>query len=244
MTNANYTAWKSSELVNKFLSNVRGAVPLASEQIDIMRRLILATGRPVKNFLDIGCGDGILGAAILELFPQAKGIMQDFSEPMLDAAREKLSDFAGNLEFVISDYADPGWVDGVSQLAPFDAIVSGFSIHHQPNNRKKEIYSEIYSLLAHGGIFINIEHVASPTPWIESLFENLLIDSIYEMHLSQGSSKTREKIAEEFVNRQDKAANILAPVDIQCQWLRESGYQNVDCFFKIFELAVFGGMKP
>ncbi|SPE57295.1 hypothetical protein SBV1_270094 [Verrucomicrobia bacterium] len=29
----------------------------------------------------------------------------------------------------------------------------------------------------------------------------------------------------------------------QCQWLREIGFENVDCYFKVFELALFGGTK-
>ena len=33
--------------------------------------------------------------------------------------------------------------------------------------------------------------------------------------------------------------NIPAPVETQCQWLRDIGFQEVDCFFKTFELALF-----
>ena len=49
--------------------------------------------------------------------------------------------------------------------------------------------------------------------------------------------------AEAYYNRPDKKENILTPVDIQCQWLRDIGFQDVDCFLKIFELALFGGRK-
>jgi tRNA (cmo5U34)-methyltransferase len=34
-----------------------------------------------------------------------------------------------------------------------------------------------------------------------------------------------------------------APVERQCEWLRDVGYADVDCFFKVFELAVFGGRR-
>ena len=47
-----------------------------------------------------------------------------------------------------------------------------------------------------------------------------------------------------YTNRPDKAANILAPVEMQCDWLREIGYEEVDCYFRVYELAVFGGRKP
>jgi hypothetical protein len=58
------------------------------------------------------------------------------------------------------------------------------------------------------------------------------------------STHTFEEIAQEYKNRPDKAANILAPVELQCDWLREIGYEEVDCYFRIYELAVFAGRRP
>ena len=46
------------------------------------------------------------------------------------------------------------------------------------------------------------------------------------------------------MNRPDKDANILLPVEVQCDWLREIGYEEVDCYFRVYELAVFGGRHP
>ena len=46
------------------------------------------------------------------------------------------------------------------------------------------------------------------------------------------------------MNRPDKDANILLSVNTQCDWLREIGYEEVDCYFRIYELAVFGGRRP
>ena len=36
---------------------------------------------------------------------------------------------------------------------------------------------------------------------------------------------------------------MIAPVEIQCEWLREIGFADVDFFFKVFELTLFGGRK-
>lgn len=41
----------------------------------------------------------------------------------------------------------------------------------------------------------------------------------------------------------DKKENILAPVEEQCRRLCDLGYRDVDCFFKVFELSLFGGRK-
>jgi hypothetical protein len=71
-----------------------------------------------------------------------------------------------------------------------------------------------------------------------------MTDSLHAFHGRQGSAKTREQVADEFVHRPDKAVNILAPVETQCDWLRACGFADVDCYFKVFELAVFGGRRP
>lgn len=244
MQNRKDEVWKSRLTIEKYLTDIRKAMPLAAEQIEVMMRLISATQKPVISFLDLGCGDGILAAAILEKYPEAKGVLLDFSDPMIEAARKKLKDYVPNLDFMTLDYADSHWLDSVSKMAPFDVIVSGFSIHHQSDKKKQELYGEIYNVLKPGGIFLNIERVSSPTRWIESVFEEYFIDSLYNMHLAENSQKTRSQVAEEFRNRPDKEANILAPVETQCDWLRRIGFSDVDCYFKIFELAVFGGRRP
>jgi SAM-dependent methyltransferase len=238
-----YEVWKNSELAHNFLTGVRGAVPLAGEQIDILLRLLRLRQSEVGTFLDLGCGDGILGKAIYRTYPQARGVFLDLSETMLQAARESFTETKQQPIFILEDFGRPEWVEAVKTEAPFDAIVSGFAIHHQPDGRKREIYQEIYQLLKPGGIFLNLEHVASRSKLGETAFDNLFLDSLDAFHQSQGSQKSREELNRQYYNREDKKANILALVEEQCNWLREIGFVDVDCFLKIFELALFGGVK-
>lgn len=234
--------WKLPNIVNRFLSS-RAAIPLAQEQIGIMMS-ILKSGNEIKNFLDVGCGDGILGAAILGEYPNAQGIFIDFSEPMLDQARIQLKDFSNQLVFENLDYGNPAWINKMQAYVPFDAIVSGYSIHHQPDIRKKEIYQEIYSLLKPNGWFVNVEHIAAESQLAVDLFNNHIVDQWYEQEKNIGGTKTKQEIKETYLNRPDKDANVLLSVDTQCDWLREIGYEQVDCYFRIYELAVFAGQKP
>ena len=243
----NDTIWQEAELTTVYLEGIRGAIPLAHEQIDMMMRLVKAAQPSLESVLDLGCGDGILGQNVLKQFPEATAVFVDFSEPMLEAAQKRMGHHS-NVSFLPLDYGDPNWVKKLFESNPninqFSAIVSGFSIHHQPHQRKKEIYKEIFNLLQPEGIFINIEHVASPTIWLEEQFEALFIDALYAYQIKLGSSKSRQDIVDEFLARPDKEANILAPITDQCDWLREVGFVEVDTYLKIYELAVFGGIKP
>jgi len=214
-----------------------------------MLRLAKSAQPQARTILDLGCGDGILGQALLEQYPEATAVFVDFSEPMLDAACQRLAN-NNRATFLQADYGKKGWQEQSTvnnQQSTinnsFDVIVSGYSIHHQPDTRKKEVYAELHDLLTPGGIFLNIEHVTSRTPWIQQQFDALFIDHLVAYAKKEKMGKSREQVAQEFYYRPDKAANILAPVEDQCNWLREIGFEHVDCYLKIFELAIFGGVK-
>lgn len=231
--------WQDPEVTRNFLEGVRGGLPYAADQLAIMLRLLAANDLPIERFIDLGSGAGAVAGAVLAAYPDAQAILVDFSEPMLDQARAIL----GKAEIVQGDFASSAWLDKISHYAPVDAVVSAFAIHHATHERKRELYGEIYNLLRPGAFFINIEHVSSSTPWVEAQADSLIIDTMWAYYSKQGTNKTREQVEADFLNRPDKEANILAPVEDQCQWLRQIGFADVDCYFKSFELAVFGGRR-
>ena len=232
--------WQNRTVAESFLTGVRGAIPFATEQIDIAVRVLDEMAHPMHRVADLGCGDGAIAQAILTHYPNAHVTAIDFSEPMLEQAKQRLQPFGDRVDIVQADLYTPDWQNG---LEPFDAVLSGYCIHHLPDDRKQALYREIFHLLRSGGGFLNIEHVASATPWGEALFNDTLVESIYQWHQQHGSTLSREDVGQRFVYREDKVANILAPVEVQCEWLRAIGFQQVDCFFKFFELAVFGGSR-
>ncbi|MEB3359509.1 MAG: class I SAM-dependent methyltransferase [Synechococcales bacterium] len=235
--------WQTQELAHTFLNGVRGAIPGADLQLAVIGKIAQCWQGSPTRILDLGCGNGILGRFLLNLFPSAHGVFADFSEPMLDAARQNLQDLP-QTSIVQADFGSPQWVEAIAPHTPFDIVVSGFAIHHQPDDRKRAIYGEIYGLLTHGGVFLNLEHVASATAAGEQLFDDFFVDHLYAFHAQADPSVSRDTIADKYYQRPDKQENILASVEKQCRWLQELGFQDVDCFFKVFELALFGGRHP
>ncbi|MFH1877630.1 MAG: class I SAM-dependent methyltransferase [Candidatus Omnitrophota bacterium] len=240
--------WRESEVARRYLDDVAvGAIPLENEHLAIMCRLIMYERPEVRRFMDIGCGNGILSAVILEKYPDSSGVLVDFSETMLKAAKEKLRSNEKNLTFAMIDYGDEKWLKDLSVLcgktSDFDVVVSRLSIHHQLDARKIEIYKEIFDILAPGGIFVNIEHVAPASESGSKLFADYIVDHLYDSQVKKDTGKNRDQIARDFHERHQKDADIVAPVEKQCEWLREIGFNDVDCYFKVFDIAVFAGRK-
>jgi SAM-dependent methyltransferase len=180
------------------------------------RALLSCVPRHARRILDLGTGDGRLLALLLIDRPGAEGVALDFSPTMLEAARQR---FAGDPRVRVVEH---NLESPLPDLGRFDAIVSGFAIHHSHDARKKQIYAEIFNALNDGGVFCNLEHVASATPRLHQRFLEAL-----------GSTTADED-----------PSNKLALVETQLAWLREIGFEEVDCTWKWMELALFGGTKP
>ena len=242
MVNEPKSEWQTKEVTRTFLEGVRGAIPGADLQFAVIGKIVQQWCSNPARILDLGCGNGILGRFLFSLFPSAGCLFVDFSDPMLDAARENVGDLS-SAAFAKADFSDPHWLKNVKPHGPFDIVVSGFAIHHQTDERKRSLYSEIYDLLTPDGVFLNLEHVASATQAGQHLFDEFFVDYLLEFHGRSDPNSNRQTIANAYYKRPDKKENILAPVVEQCQWLREIGFIDVDCFFKVFELALFGGRK-
>jgi SAM-dependent methyltransferase len=242
MMNEPKSEWQTKELAQTFLTGVRGAMPGADMQLAVMGKIAQEWCPRPGHILDLGCGNGILGRFLLNLFPAASGLFVDFSAPMLDAARKNVGTLP-QATIAYGDFSTPKWIEAVQLHGPFDIVVSGFAIHHQPDTRKRALYAEIFDLLAPGGLFLNLEHVASATRAGEELFDEFFIDHLYAFHRMSDPEVSRATVSDSFYKRPDKKENMLARVEMQCSWLREIGFSDVDCFFKVFELALFGGRK-
>jgi tRNA (cmo5U34)-methyltransferase len=171
--------------------------------------------RQVERILDLGTGDGRLLALLRIDRRDAKGMALDFSPTMLAAARER---FRGddNIQVVEHNLDAP-----LGDLGRFDVIVSSFAIHHCTDERKRALYSEIYAALTPGGVFCNLEHVAPPTAGLHARFLRSLA----------------------ITEADEDPSNKLVSVETQLGWLREIGFQDVDCHWKWLELALFGGTR-
>ena len=189
------------------------AIPHRAEGEEVLLEFLPET---VGRVLDLGSGDGRLLALARRTRPKARAVALDFSPTMIDRLRARFAADA-SIEVVVHDLAYP-----LSQsLGRFDAIISSFAIHHLPHQRKRSLYGELFELLNTGGVFCNLEHVASPTIGLHHEFLAAL------------------SLAPE----EEDPSNKLLDVETQLQWLRATGFDNVDCHWKWRELALLAGDK-
>jgi SAM-dependent methyltransferase len=204
--------WVDAEHARAYLGS-RDEIPYRAQGMTALAEFLPAE---VGRVLDLGTGDGVTLALVQELRPGTTGVAADFSTEMLARARTRFA--ADAVEVVAHDLTEPlpaAW-------GAFDLVVSSFAIHHVADARKQVLYGEIHDRLCPGGTFLNLEHVASPTPELHVEFLAALgIDAA-----------------------DDDPSNILAPVGDQLAWLRSVGFAHVDCHWKWRELALLGAVRP
>ncbi len=181
------------------------------------------------DVLDLGAGTGLLAAWIAEAFPQAKMTLVDIAATMLERARIRLAGIAHPPKIVVSDYANE------PLGGPYDAVVSALSIHHCDDPAKRQLFKNIFAALRPGGVFINAEQVAGPTPALDAEYERA-----WHLDIRAAGASEDEIAAAQMRMREDRCA----PLESQMAWLREAGFVDVDCRFKDGRFAVYAGRKP
>lgn len=203
--------WPDARHAQAYLDK-RASIPQHEAGMQALLEWVPTTARRV---LDLGTGDGLVLAEVLDRCPSASGVAVDFSERMLDAARARFAG-DGRVEVVTHDLAEP-----LPDLGDFDLVASAFAIHHLDHERKRALYGEVADRLTPGGVFLNLEHVASPTDALHAGFLAVLgIDPV-----------------------DDDPSNQLLGVETQLRWLRELGFGDVDCHWKWRELALLAGVR-
>ena len=154
--------WTSTEHARDYL----GRADQISHRTEGEATLLEFIPSNTRGILDLGTGDGRLLALVRGAHPETDAVAVDFSPAMLDAARKR---FSGDSRVTIVEHN----LDfPLPSLGKFDAVISSFAIHHLTHERKRALYAEIFGLLHAGGVFCNLEHVASPT---ERLHEEFLL---------------------------------------------------------------------
>jgi tRNA (cmo5U34)-methyltransferase len=210
MSQADVNLWQSPEHALDYLRRA-DSIP---HRVEGEATLLEFLPKDTHRILDLGSGGGRLLSLVKACRPHAEFVALDFSPAMLDALSAHFADDR-SIAVVAHDLEKT-----LPELGRFDAIVSSFAIHHVPHARKRSLYGEIFEILVPGGVFCNLEHVASATLALHRSFLKAISCD------------------------EEDPSNKLLDLETQLAWLREIGFIEVDCHWKWRELALLMGQKP
>jgi tRNA (cmo5U34)-methyltransferase len=181
---------------------------------------------PLRRVLDLGAGTGLMSAAVIARHPGVGLVLLDGAPEMLSHARERLPERA--LTTTVADLREP-LPDG-----PFDAVVSALAIHHLEDADKRELFARVHGVLRPGGVFVNAEHVAGPTGWLQDSYRAMWRDACR----AAGAGEEEIAAAEERMQT-DRCVDVAT----QLEWMRAAGLEDCDCFFKHLHFGVLAGWR-
>jgi len=184
---------------------------------------------PGARVLDLGAGTGLLSLLLAAVRPDVSLCLVDVSTAMLDLARRHLADRGLVAQFHPADLTDD------LPEGPWDAVVSALAIHHLVDDDKRRLFERVCRSLRPGGVFVNAEQVAGPTPALDAAYHRRWL------HETTALGATAEDHAGAAVRM---AHDLPSPVFEQCRWLEESGFAHVDLCFKRHRFAVFAAWAP
>jgi len=240
MTDFNNTNWSKPEFSRQYRDNADIYIVERRRMFGILKSFYrhFLKDRDKCNVLDLGCGDGILTHNLLEIDGSISATLIDPSEDMLSRAKERLRGF-NDIHYIQASFQDL-MKDNILQDS-FSFIVSSLAIHHLTMEEKKSLFGKIYSHLHPRGYFMNIDVILAPTADLEEWYMRLWHEWMDERKAALGL----EKDLFDDITKRYKALEENKPDTLKDQLnaLKDTGFREVDCFYKYGIFAVYGGRK-
>jgi ubiquinone/menaquinone biosynthesis C-methylase UbiE len=235
--------WGSREFVERWASKGGWQAPIRQAQVAMVLRMIQHPSDAPLRVLDIGAGYGALAAALLRERPKATALCLDASAAMLKLGEERNPDLKTRMTFVQASLESPDWLNAVE--GTFDAVISSRALHHfTENQRRRYIFQEVFPLVRPGGCFINADNVRGTTRSLSERYKTAR-DSYLDLFVRE-SSGGKTNLAEV---KAASPSTYHGPhnngyLEEELAWLREAGFEDVDCFWKLGMAVVYGGFRP
>jgi tRNA (cmo5U34)-methyltransferase len=216
--------WHDEDFIEGWLERQEERVAERRRQFAVIRALVPKKTEEEFRYLNIAAGPGNLDEVLLERSPNAQATLVDYSLVMLSVARQRLERFGDRVAYVQADLGRPEWAGAVK--GPFDLAVSTLAVHDIGEPRRvRALYAEAYRLLAHHGLFLNLDYVR---PARTSL---------------TGLTAWAARDAEAGLSGRTGPIERLASLQEQLAWLTEAGFACVDVLWKELNAAVFCGVR-
>nr|WSZ97684.1 class I SAM-dependent methyltransferase [Streptomyces sp. NBC_00857] len=229
--------WRPSD-TELFATYGDAFVPRRREQISTVCDLL--TGLPNPHALDLCCGEGRLAEEYLRRRPEGRVTLLDGSPEMLDLAAERLAPFGDRYTRVRADIEDREWREG----ATYGGIMTSLAVHHVDGPGKRDLYHDLHTMLAPGGVFVMADLVEPTGATARALaadhWEQAVRRASREQFGGDEAAVAFETAGWNYYrlpgpDPYDKPSSLPDHLD----WLREAGFIEVDVAWMYAGHAVF-----
>ena len=184
-----------------------------------------------RDLLDVGCGAGNNALRTLQEIPDMNVTLIDLSRPMLDQARERVSQAtAGTVEVIQSDIRELDLGEN-----RFDLIVAAAVLHHlREEDEWRDTFAKFYKALRPGGSIWISDLVTHSTEAVQGLMW-----ARYGEYLAALKDEAYRDHVFAYVTKEDSPRPLLFQIDM----LRDVGFSQVDILHKNSNFAAFGAIK-
>jgi SAM-dependent methyltransferase len=221
------------------------------ERFNVIANLILTTQLKRCRILDLGCGPGSTMQHLLESLPEVQVIGVELDPTILALAELRLKRFGNRAKLIHADLRQLDWCKDIP--LPINAVVSATALHWLNAEELAKLYTQLAQLLSHGGIFLNADHIPSKNPAIQKYWEK----HREQMRVDEGHTTADDwdgfwkaygealgidlaAIRQSFIK---EWSGVESPLEWHLDKLRDSGFINLDCYWRSDCDAIYGGMK-
>jgi tRNA (cmo5U34)-methyltransferase len=217
-------------------------VPDRAFQFDTICRLL---GSAMEGrVLDLCCGDGALGAALLSHMPSIHLLAYDRSAEMLARCRARLAQFGARFETRRIAIEDGAWR---AELHDLSAVVSSLAVHHLDGEQKRILYGDMYRALRPGGQIVIADLVAPVAKRAREYAAWAWNEAVRRASAAQPSAwQIFHDDGWNFFEAADDPDSIDKPSAIgeHLRWLEAAGFAQVDVYWMNAGHAIYGATRP
>ncbi|MBU1199491.1 MAG: class I SAM-dependent methyltransferase [Nanoarchaeota archaeon] len=207
---------------------IRNLIPKYEEMHNIVIDSFNLAPKEKARLLDLGIGSGETALLVLERFPNAKIEGYDIAKNMIEQAKVRLKNHSTKVLFHNKDISKSDFI------GRYDCVFSVLCIHHLNSRQKKKLFQKMFKVLKENGVFVIGDIIkfdsAEETKQKEEKWKEFLIKNLGEKEGYYWFDNYKEEDLPNSVNEQIK-------------WLKNAGFQEVECIWEYLNYAIILARK-
>jgi tRNA (cmo5U34)-methyltransferase len=234
--------WSDPEIISGRVDHLASPEPLGIEHIQVVLGLIGCGVDAPTTLLDLDGENSFISSVLLAEYPNLGAIVRRSGGGLLPSM---LQEFASRIGHFRANLTTSEWIQTLGLSSAFDVILGGSTLETLTAPRKRQLFDEMMGLLQPGGLFLSIERLPSATRWTGTFPDDLRIQAIFGAALAAEPSASRSAIAQRhFINSAEPPIASNVPLEVHLDWLKEAGFNCVDCYLATGGQVVYGGQRP